>query len=115
MTTYIIKRILYFIPTFILISIIIFTVIRLPPGDPLTSYEQHLVTELNHTPFEAKEICDQIREWYKIGNIWIVEYFYWITLFLTGDFGYSFAHNTAVSSIIGERVFYSFLICVYLF
>ena len=88
MTTYIIKRILYFIPTFILISIIIFTVIRLPPGDPLTSYEQHLVTELNHTPFEAKEICDQIREWYKIGNIWIVEYFYWITLFLTGDFGY---------------------------
>lgn len=110
MGTYIMRRVIYFIPTLFLISVIIFIVITLPPGDPLTSYEQHLITEMRYTPQEAKEMTDHIRKWYGIGRPKPVEYMVWISRFIRGDFGYSFAHNKDVSEIIGKRVFYSLLI-----
>lgn len=112
MKTYILRRLLYFIPTLVLISVIIFIVITLPPGDPLTSYEQHLITEMNYTSEEAKAVTDHIRKWYGIGKPKPIEYLVWISRFITGDFGYSFAHHTEVSKIIGERVFYSLLISI---
>lgn len=110
MRNFIINRLLNAIPTLLLMSLIIFFVVTLPPGDPLTNYEQKLITEDQFTPQDAKEFTDQIRSWYGIGKPWLIEYATWLSRFIKGDFGYSFSQQKKVSEIIGQRIFFSFLI-----
>lgn len=102
MIRYIIKRILYMIPTLFGMSIIAFIIIQLPPGDYLTS----VIAELQDSGRVASETeIERLRQTYGLGDPIYVQYFKWISgILIRGDFGWSFEWNRPVSELIWERM-----------
>lgn len=102
MLTYIIRRILYMIPTFFAISIVVFIIIQLPPGDFLTT----LVAAMSSQGETVNEAALQsLRDRYGLGQPWYVQYFYWMrNIILHFDFGRSFEYNRPVTDLIGDRM-----------
>jgi len=99
--TYIMRRLLIMIPTLLIISVITFAVIQLPPGDYLTTYLANLA--------DTGEVADQaviesLRRQYGLDKPLHVQYFIWISGFVRGDFGQSFSTNKPVNELIWERL-----------
>jgi peptide/nickel transport system permease protein len=101
MTQYIFKRIFQMIPTLFVISLISFAVIQLPPGDYLTTQIMNL--KAMNIEVSGSQL-DSLRENYGFDQPLPTQYFKWITRFLTGDMGQSFASEQPVSKLIGERI-----------
>src|SRR5947209_11164081 len=90
------------VPTIIAISVIAFTIIRLPPGDYLTT----VIAELsaNGAPADSGTIAS-LRARYGLGDAAYVQYWRWISgILLRGDFGLSFERNVPVTSLIWDRL-----------
>ena len=102
MAKYILKRIVYMIPTLFVISMISFVIIQLPPGDFLTSYVATLRQQGENIDAEAiKALEDQ----YGLNQPIYVQYAKWIGGILTrGDFGLSFEWRQPVSQLIWGRL-----------
>lgn len=102
MLKYIIRRILYMIPTVFAISVVVFIIIQLPPGDYLTT----LVAALSSQGEQVNQDAIQaLRDRYGLGHPWYVQYFYWIrNILLHFDFGDSFEYNRPVTDLIGGRL-----------
>lgn len=102
MAKYILKRILYMIPTLFVISIISFAIIQLPPGDFLTSYVATLRQQgedIDATAIKALE------EQYGLNQPIYVQYGKWMrNILLYGDFGLSFEWRRPVKDLIWERI-----------
>ncbi|MGL4279833.1 MAG: ABC transporter permease [Albidovulum sp.] len=107
MFRYIIKRILTMIPTLFLTSILVFTIIELPPGDYFESY----VAELKALGEDADlaEI-DLLREKYGFDQPQYVRYLRWVGGMLQGDFGYSFEYRMPVNEVVGDRLWLTILL-----
>jgi len=102
MLKYIGKRLLMFIPTILIISVLIFFIIQLPPGDYVTSYVAAMAAE--GEIFTAEEI-QELRVYYGLDDPWYIQYFDWMKGIITeGDFGFSFEHNKPVWDVIMERL-----------
>ncbi len=102
MLTYIIRRVLYMIPTVFLISIISFLIIQAPPGDFLTSRLQQLQETMGTL---AEEEIEFLRSRYGLDRPLYEQYFKWVTnIILYNDWGQSFAQNRPVRDIISETV-----------
>ena len=100
MLQFLIRRVLLLIPTLIIISIISFIIIELPPGDFLTDY----LIRMDDMGTISQEIVDGLRAQYGLDDPLYVRYLKWITNFVQGDFGFSLAHRQPVNRIIGERL-----------
>ena len=110
MAKYIIKRVLYMIPTLFIISLISFTIIQLPPGDFLTSYVAQLRAQGEDLDAQA---IHALEEQYGLNQPLYVQYEKWITNIITrGDFGLSFEWRRPVSELIWERIGLTLLIAV---
>jgi peptide/nickel transport system permease protein len=109
MGSYIIRRILTMIPTLLVISILVFVIIQLPPGDYLESY----IAELQS---QGEAVDEQkiafLREEYGLDRPMYEQYFFWVTGMLQGDFGYSFEYNLPVSEVVGDRLLLTILISI---
>jgi peptide/nickel transport system permease protein len=120
MLTFILRRLLHMIPTMFIISIIVFVMIQLPPGDFVDSLRAQL-TEGTSATTADKEAFEQLRRQYRLDQPLYVQYFYWVSGFFKGDFGYSFEWRRPVTELIWERLgltlvlALSSMICVYLF
>jgi ABC-type dipeptide/oligopeptide/nickel transport system permease component len=90
---YIIRRVLYLIPLFIGISIIVFILTRLS-GDPV-----NLMTALN--PKISLETKNLLREYFGLSGNLLDQYIRWMSNFLRGDFGYSYSNRVSVNQILG--------------
>ena len=102
MAAYIARRFLLMIPTLIVISIISFMVIQLPPGDYLTSYAAQL-RQQGEIVQEAE--LASLKERYGLGQPVYVQYFKWIRGIITrGDWGQSMEWQRPVKEIIWERL-----------
>ncbi len=102
MAQYILKRVLYMIPTLFVISIISFVIIQLPPGDFLTSYVATLRQQGENIDADA---IRALEEQYGLNQPIYVQYGKWISGILTrGDFGLSFEWPRPVSELIWERL-----------
>jgi peptide/nickel transport system permease protein len=110
MTTYIIRRLLLAIPTLLLISIISFVIIQLPPGDFLTQK----IAELEQRNGDSSSMAraEELRERYGLKKPVYVRYLRWVGGFVRGDFGESFRYEREVKDLIGERLGYTLLICI---
>lgn len=110
MAQYIIKRILYMIPTLIAISIVAFIIINLPPGDYVDGLVARRLTAGEVVTAEEEEA---LRIVYNL-NVSIPEqYINWISdIVLRGDFGDSFQLNQPVSDLIWERLALTFMISI---
>ncbi len=109
MLRYIIRRILTMIPTLLIISLLVFVIIQLPPGDYLESY----IAELQSQGESVDEQKIQfLREQYGLDQPLMLQYWYWLTGMLQGDFGYSFEYSLPVTEVVGDRLFLTVLISI---
>jgi len=92
---------LYMIPTLILISVVSFIIIQLPPGDFLTSYIAQL-SQTGETVDEATIAA--LKKRYGLDQPYYIQYFMWVKGMFQGDFGQSFEWNRPVSQLIWERL-----------
>ena len=99
MTTYIIRRIVHAFVVLILVTIIVFFVMRLLPGDPLLIYMAETV-ELESMPLERIE---ELRKEFGLDKPIIVQYLNWVWGILHGDLGTSIFYREKVSVLLGER------------
>lgn len=109
MKAYIIRRVLSMIPTLLVISIITFVLIQLPPGDFLSSQLQQLQQQGEQI---TEERIAALRARYGLDRPMYVQYLKWITNFVRGDMGYSFEWNRPVNELIWDRLGYTLLIAL---
>jgi peptide/nickel transport system permease protein len=102
MLGYILRRLFLLIPVLFIISIVIFVIIQLPPGDYLTAYISRLeASGVTVTEEQAAALKRQ----YGLDLPFFGQYTRWIGNILTkGDFGRSFNWNKPVSDILVERI-----------
>lgn len=96
MTRYIIRRLLIAIPTLVAISMVIFSILALAPGDPLAEFA------LN--PAIPPEVRQNIRKSMGLDDPIPVRYAKWFRSIMTGDFGYSFRSHSPVIGLIKQRL-----------
>lgn len=102
MLQYIARRLLIMIPTVILISLITFWIIQLPPGDYLTTWAALAAAEGEDIDLM---VLEHLREEYGLNEPFYVQYWKWITKLVTeGDFGMSYYWNIEISKVIGSRM-----------
>src|SRR5438270_8067697 len=102
MLQYIIRRVLLMIPTLIVISIVAFILIQLPPGDYLTSYAAQLAQQGEGVNTQQ---LDALKKQYGLDQPVYVQYWKWISRILRhGDFGQSLEWHQPVSSLIWQRI-----------
>ena len=102
MLQFIVKRILMMIPIVLLISIIVFWIIQLPPGDYVTTYAASL--RAMGEEVDAEQMA-QMRETLGLGQPFHIQYWNWITaILLRGDFGFSFEWGSRVTVVIASRL-----------
>ena len=102
MLAYIARRILLLIPVIVVVSVVIFAIIQLPPGDYLTTYIENLRT----SGIEVSESqVESMKRMYGLDQPEIVQYYLWMrNMLLHGDFGRSFQWNKPVKTILLERI-----------
>lgn len=102
MLRFIVKRLLWMVPSLIVVSFLAFVLIQLPPGDFVTTYIATLAA--------SNEVVDQntaadLRVRFGLDQPMIVQYFKWISgIVLRGDFGLSFEWQQPVGDLIWERM-----------
>jgi peptide/nickel transport system permease protein len=109
MLSYIVHRILIMIPTLIAISIVIFTIINLPPGNYFTTYIAQLQgsgekSDLAKIEFLEKEYGFDRPRWQ--------QYLYWANGLLHGDLGYSFSYDLPVDKVVGDRLLLTAVVAI---
>jgi len=110
MTGYILRRLLLLIPTIIIISLIAFFIMELPPGDFLSSYLVQLQAEGADV---SQELMEGLRARYGLDQPTYVRYYRWMRGIITrGDFGRSWNFNRPVLDLLRERFPFTLLITV---
>lgn len=102
MLKFVLKRLLYMIPTLIGMSMISFFIIQLPPGDFLTS----LISAIAESGqgLDPATIA-KLTATYGLDQPFVVQYWKWISgILFRGDFGWSFDWGQPVSKLIWERL-----------
>lgn len=107
MVRYTVQRLIIMIPNLLVISLLTFTIIQLPPGDYLTTYVMELQAQGEHV---NQERIDYLREEFGFDRPFHEQYLSWLAGLLQGDFGHSFEYDLPVSEVIGDRVFLSFVV-----
>ncbi len=107
MLSYTARRILVMIPTLIAISIIIFIIIQLPPGDYLETY-------INELKSQGEQVdparIEYLKEIYGLDKPIHEQYLVWVWGLLQGDLGYSFEFELPVSEVVGDRLWLSMVL-----
>ena len=109
MNSYIARRLLGMVPTLILISMIVFVVIQLPPGDIVTSTLDRM--QAQGIEVSAEQI-QNLRAQYNLDQPMVLQYLSWIGNFVTGDMGYSYLFSRPVNELVWERLGYTLLITI---
>ena len=104
MITYIVRRVFIMIPTVVLISVVSFLVIDLPPGDLASNYAARLLASQEIFADEAEDLIAELRARYGLGDPFFVRYFKWSSRFARGDWGFSFFWNKPVKLLIQDRI-----------
>jgi peptide/nickel transport system permease protein len=105
MLNYIIRRILISIPTLMIITVLGFILMELPPGDYVTRYVGQLQASGRS---DSLRVAEELRARYKLDEPAPVRFVNWISHFARGDFGESFQQQRPVREILGGRLAMTF-------
>jgi peptide/nickel transport system permease protein len=98
---YIIRRVILLIPLLLVLSIVSFIIIQLPPGDFLTTY----IMGLERQGFEIREEeIANLKRLYGLDRPMYVQYFIWMKNLLSGNLGTSLQWNKPVKEILKQRL-----------
>lgn len=95
MAVYLVKRILALIPVLLLVSIFVFLLLRLTPGDPAAILAGDAATT---------EQLDRIREAMGLNEPILTQYFTWIGKIFQGDLGTSLISGVPVLDMVSQRI-----------
>jgi peptide/nickel transport system permease protein len=93
---YLLRRLLIIVPSLLGISVVLFTVLALAPGDPF----EELATNPN-VPAEVKQM---LRVKFGLDDPVWQRYFRWLAAMLRGDWGFSFISRVDVDTLILQRL-----------
>jgi peptide/nickel transport system permease protein len=96
MGQYVLRRLLLAVPSVIGISIVLFTVLALAPGDPFE--------ELATNPAIPPEVRANLRAQFGLDDPVALRYLRWFSSMLQGDWGFSFASRVDVDDLILQRL-----------
>lgn len=96
MGAYLLRRLLIAIPSLLGISLILFTVLALAPGDPFS--------EMATNPNVPPEVREALRASFGLNDPIMVRYLRWLSNMVQGDWGFSFASRINVDQLILQRV-----------
>jgi peptide/nickel transport system permease protein len=96
MSRYLVRRLLIAIPSLIGISIVLFTVLALAPGDPFG--------ELATNPNVPPAVRAALRVKFGLDDPIAIRYLRWLTAMLHGDWGFSFVSRVDVDKLILQRL-----------
>ena len=102
MSQYLLRRLLIALPSLLGISVVLFVVLALAPGDPF----EELATNPNIPP----EVRQNIREAFGLDDPIYIRYFRWLSAMLQCDWGFSFASRINVDELILGRLGVTLLI-----
>ena len=95
MYKYIFKRILMLIPVIIGVSLLVFFIMNLSPGDPAEIILGNEATQ---------EQINQLREEMGLNEPLVVRYFGYMSGFIKGDLGNSYRNNLPIKDIVAEKL-----------
>ena len=101
MLSFIIRRVLLMVPTVLIISVVSFGLIQLPPGNYATALAAQRAAQ-GETLQQDQIAALEAR--YGLGDPFFVQYGKWMGDILHGNLGQSFVYNTSVSSLILDRL-----------
>ncbi len=93
--------------TLLVVSVVAFIIIQLPPGDFLTTHIIQLQSRGTHV---SQEQVIALRKRYGLNLPIYLQYFKWMSNMFHGDLGRSFAWDKPVSELIGERLMLTVII-----
>lgn len=96
MTSYILRRLFLGVLVVLLVSVLIFFLMRLLPGDPLQLYLGDQIGSY------SEEVKDELRDFYHLNDPVIVQYGRWLSAAVTGDLGDSIVYGVPVGSRIAD-------------
>src|SRR5260370_35360144 len=96
MGKYILRRLIIALPSLLGISLVLFVLLALAPGDPFGE----LATNSNIPP----EVREALRVKFGIDDPIFVRYLRWLVAMLHGDWGFSFSSRIDVDKLILQRV-----------
>ena len=96
MANYLVRRLLIAIPSLLGISVILFVILALAPGDPFG--------ELTTNPAIPPEVRANLRASLGLDDPIYLRYLSWLTAMLKGDWGYSFVSRIPVDDLILQRL-----------
>lgn len=96
MSQYLLRRLLIVIPSLLGISLVLFVLLALAPGDPFG--------ELAQNPAVPPEVRASLREKFGLDDPIMVRYFRWLLAMLNGDWGFSFVSRMDVDTLILQRL-----------
>jgi peptide/nickel transport system permease protein len=99
MTAYIIRRLLMAVIIVILVTIMVFSAMRLLPGDPLEIF----IGQSAGMGQMTEEVKEQLRHEYGLDKSPVMQYFDWIGGVLRGDLGRSITYRDSVGTLMAER------------
>ena len=96
MTRYLLRRLLIAVPSLVGISLVLYTVLALAPGDPFG--------ELATNPNVPPEVAAALRTQFGLDDpVWL-RYLHWLVAMLHGDWGFSFVSRVDVDRLIWQRL-----------
>ena len=96
MLRYLVRRLLLAVPSILGISIVLFLVLALAPGDPFS--------DLASDPSIPPSVAAALRAKFGLDDPAYLRYFHWLAAMLHGDWGFSFASRINVSTLIMQRL-----------
>src|SRR3989442_1569799 len=96
MSRYVVRRLLVAVPVIFGISLVLFTILALAPGDPF----EELATNPNVPP----EVRMNLRAQFGLDDPLPIRYARWLTSMLRGDWGFSFVSRVNVDTLILQRL-----------
>ena len=94
-TAFLLRRILITVPTLWLMSLVVFLIIRLVPGDPVRTMLGFRATEANVT---------ELRHQLGLDRGLIEQYLHWISALMRGDLGRDIISHTPLSQLLAQRL-----------
>jgi len=99
MATYIIRRLLQALVVIVIVTLLVFFIMRLLPGDPLLIY----LAQNANIEAMPPEMLDTLRHQYGLDKPVMMQYLNWMENIFRGDFGESIFYHHAVGALMLER------------
>jgi len=110
MLNYIFRRTIYILISLLVMTVLAFVIIQLPPGDYLSVYIMQLQAR---GEIVEKAVLEALKQEYGLDKPMYVQYFKWVWNMLHGDFGRSWGFSMPVSKVIAGRLSMTVVLSVF--